>query len=134
VRQPARFYFDHNMHKSAAGLMRSRGHEATSALELGTDTAKDDAHLLIAVRRAAILVTHNRKDFELLSDAWKRWTQAWQLDRPHNGVLVLPQPMVPPQIVDLLERFVTEDLLARNQFYEWKPSHGWTRRSEPPNF
>ena len=63
------------------------GHTATTPSELGTERAGDADHLLEATQQRRILVTHNRKDFLLLHNAWHTWAMAV----PHAGILVLPQ-------------------------------------------
>jgi Domain of unknown function (DUF5615) len=86
----ARFYLDHDVSLRLALLLRAAGHDTTTAQEAGLSHASDDAQLLAAAQQQRILVTHNRKDYVLLHDAWRRWPVAWgTLAPPHAGILVL---------------------------------------------
>jgi len=76
------FLIDHNINQDLADLLRAKGHSVETALGRGLARVGDEALLLHAATHGEILVTHNIKDFELLHDAWRRWTAAWGLDQP----------------------------------------------------
>jgi len=73
----AKLLLDHNVRALVADLLRAGGHDAATAQELGYTRIGDDDLLLRAAERGLTVVTQNVADFELLHDAWRRWTQAW---------------------------------------------------------
>ena len=74
----ADFYLDNDVSLRLAPLLRSVGHRVTTTRELGLSAASDDAQLLTAARNGWILITHNRRDFMMLHDAWRTWPRvAW---------------------------------------------------------
>ncbi len=86
----AAFHLDHNVSAILAPLLLSGGHIATTAREMGMETARDERILLTAANCALIVVTHNVKDFRLLPDAWLRWSRAWRVEPIHAGILLIP--------------------------------------------
>ena len=90
----ASLYLDHNISLRLALPLRAAGHDVVTARDLGLTRLTDDAKLLSAVRVGRVLVTHNRRDFTLLHDAWLIWPAAFGLALPpHPGILVLdPAP------------------------------------------
>ncbi len=124
----ADFYLDHNVAMSVAPELRSRGHTARTAHDMGLASAKDDEQILVAAQNGWTLITHNRKDFALLHDAWQRWTRTWQVHERHAGILLVPQTWVAGEIAREIELFVQTAQPLMNQLYEWRPSSGWVRR------
>lgn len=124
------FYLDNDVSLGLVPLLEHRGHTTQTARDLGLTTAGDDAQLLEAVQRQAILLTYNRKDFELLHDAWRTWAPALGLEMPpHPGILALAHAPVLEQIeaVDALSRGETIEALV-NQMLFWSHGAGWRRR------
>jgi hypothetical protein len=70
------------------------------------------------------LVTHNRKDFELLHAAWIRWSGAWQTTAQHVGILILPQAWSVERAVLELSS-ATTSLVLPNHLYRYLPASGW---------
>lgn len=122
------FYLDHNVARGVAPELRSRGHTARTASDIGLDAAGDDEHLIVAAQNGWTLITHNRKDFALLHDAWQRWTNVWQVPERHAGILLVPQTWPADQIAREIDLFVQTPQLLTNQLYEWRSSRGWVRR------
>lgn len=122
----ADFYFDHNISVEIARLLRVSGHTALTADEIGLRAAKDDEHFLVAAERDLIPVTHNRKDFELLHDAWRRWSAAWGVAPLHAGVLIVAQlnPTWVPRIAQAMATFIETDPPLANMLYTWSPAKG----------
>lgn len=83
----ARFYLDNDVAAKVAVLLRARGHDAISARDLKREDASDDEQFFIASELERVFITHNEKDFILLYDAWKRWSAAWQISKPHPGAV-----------------------------------------------
>lgn len=123
-------YLDNDVSFALASLLGAAGHAVATARGLGLAAATDDAHLLVAVRSAHLLVTHNRRDFVLLHDAWRRWPTAFGLALPeHPGILVLDHALP-----DTLFRAIVVPLAAtpadvlHNELFSWRRSTGWHRR------
>lgn len=123
----ASFYTDHNVDIELAVLLRAAGHEARTTRDRSRETAKDGAQLLLTAARGWTLITQNRKDFELLHDAWRIWTAAWSVDWRHAGILVLPQPRPAEECMVLLSAFLAEGRPLTNEHYLWRPATGWRR-------
>jgi len=85
----ASFDTDHDVALQVAVLLREHGHMALTARAIGLERAGDHEHLLTAAQRGWILVTHNRQDFFLLHDAWRRWFQVLNVSVVHAGILNL---------------------------------------------
>src|SRR5262249_23680731 len=89
------------------------------------DRATDDEHLLIAARRRWVLVTHNRDDFVLLHNAWRRWP----VPMPHAGILAIPQA---PECTSAAAAQAISDFVApspswANELFRWRVRQGWDR-------
>jgi hypothetical protein len=123
----ASFYTDHDVALQLAMLLRQHGHMAFTARDIGLERAGDHEHLLTAAQRGWILVTHNRQDFFLLHDAWRRWFPVFNVSAVHAGILVLPHGL-PSQTVQRLEDFLLSGLPLSNELYVWRPMSGWTHR------
>lgn len=123
----ADFYFDHNIAVEIAHVIRSSEHTATTAGEIGLASATDDEHLVIAAKRGAVLIMHNRKDFILLHDAWRRWSAEWNVTRRHAGILVVAQlnPTWISRTATEVVTLVETDLSLANMLYIWRPAAGW---------
>lgn len=125
-----RFYLDNDVSLGLVPLLKERGHTLETARGLGHSAAGDDAQLLIAVQRQATLVTYNRRDFELLHDAWRTWPTAFSLDfPPHSGILTLAHAPVAEQMTAIDELLNVETFgRLRNELFSWRHGRGWQRR------
>ncbi|MPZ13636.1 MAG: hypothetical protein GEU73_04305 [Chloroflexi bacterium] len=88
--------------------------------------APDDAILLVASMRGAILITHNERDFRLLYGAWQRWPREWGTNPApqHAGILLMkqePAPILASAILDLLK----DRASFTNAMYQWTLANGW---------
>ena len=123
----ASFYFDNDVSLRLASMLGVAGHDTTVALELGLAKATDEIQLLTASQRRQILLTHNRKDYLLLRDAWIHWPYAFGVVfPPHDGILVLDQrPDSEPAaaIGELFDRNRPE--ATTNSLYWWRYRVGW---------
>lgn len=84
--------------------------------------------LLHAADHDLIVVTHNRRDFELLHFAWTRWGLVWTVQPNHSGILVLPQQWPVARAVHELTS-AANDLDLRNNLFRFDHEHGWYVRS-----
>ncbi len=62
----ARFHLDHNVSQQLARILRTQGHDVTTARDLRLERASDGLHFLTAAGRGAVLLMHNERDFLLL--------------------------------------------------------------------
>lgn len=85
----ASFYLDHNISRLVAYYLQQLGHQAMTARELGMARAQDGEVLLAAAADDATVVTHNTRDFQMLHDAWIRWSRAWNVSALRPGILAL---------------------------------------------
>ena len=125
----ADLYADHNIALPLVRLLRNRHHAVIAARDIGLDHARDDLHLLTAAERGWVLVTHDKADFELLHDAWRRWSQAWQVGRQHAGILVVPH-WAPGQMAQEIDAFLQSGPPLANALYrrQSRPDGQWVLR------
>lgn len=126
----AALYIDHNVSRETSARLRQSGHTVLETRERGAVRATDDEQLLIAASENWVLITHNRKDFELLHDAWRRWSAAWKIAPTHAGILVLPQeaPWTPAILATEIESFLLSGVALNTELYQLKTSGTWERR------
>lgn len=77
-----RLYLDEDVTPVLARILRERGVDVTSALELGHIEWDDEAHLEFAVSEGRTLLTYNIRDFVQLHKKWQSECKA------HNGIIV----------------------------------------------
>lgn len=109
----AEFLLDADVAPQLAPLLRAKGHFARTTNGASRYDASDDQQLLLATDLACIPITHDKKDYFVLSHLWHSLSVRWgTLPEPHAGVLVLPQPnsfAYPPSVWEI------ETLLASRQ-------------------
>ena len=126
----AALYTDENMALALEGLLRDYGHVVTSTFGEGRSGAPDPHQLLFAAERGWTLITHNRRDYRLLHDAWHLWSYAWSVSRRHAGILVLEQVIAQPvaELAALIHALGEDPATSLvNALYDWKPTTGWRR-------
>jgi hypothetical protein len=126
----ADFHLDSDVSLLLAPLLRSAGHTVVAARDLGLAAATDDAQFVAAVHPGRILVTHNRRDFTLLHDAWRTWPAAFGLALPpHPGILALDHGPPSPLLGVIDELLVATSPASRlNEMFWWRTHGGWNRR------
>lgn len=88
----ARLYLDANIALGVVPILAGAGHTVESARDVGLKDAADYLQMLAAWERDAVLVTHNRKHFVELHEAWYEWPRRWGLSGPdHRGIIVPDQ-------------------------------------------
>jgi len=126
----AALFTDENMALALELALRDLGHLMFSTYDEGRAGAPDPHQLLYAAERGWVLITHNRRDFRLLHDAWLLWSRSWGVRPTHAGILVLEQ--VPGMPIEDLGRLV-HDLVTdpkrslATALYNWRPATGWVR-------
>lgn len=103
-----------------APLLVSEGHATHTTRDEQRKSAGDDEQLIYAAQQRWILVTHNKRDFRLLHDAWRRW----RCQSPHAGILLLEH--APPEtLATALADFCRAHDQLGGELWEWSPTHGW---------
>ena len=121
----ADFYTDHNVAVRVAQELTTRRHTARTARDLNLEAAGDEEHLWTAAANSWILVTHNRKDFELLHAAWALWTQGWSITHNHAGILCCPSTWPAAVIAQELANFLVGGYNLPGMMYTWRQQGGW---------
>ncbi len=101
------------------------GHEADTARSLGWERASDAKHIQVAAENGWILVTHDRKNFEALQDAWLLW-QPTAPGHPHRGIFCC-QALPADELAVAINGLVGAGTTVENEMYEWRRGSGWTR-------
>jgi len=118
----ADFHIDNDVPVAIAQALMARGHTAYTARDLGLMSAPDPVHLQDAAANRRILVTHNKRDFRLLHQAWITWFPS----RQHGGILVIKQKaLLAPEMAQAIDAFVAIGGPLANRAYEWKPGGRW---------
>lgn len=120
----AAFFLDHNVSTHLLQSLQRAGHIAIAVRNRFDPRATDEFILLHAAEHRWILVTHNRKDFELLHRAWNRWNTAWGTAEHHAGILILPQGSTIAQSVRILSE-AAANLPLPNNLYRYIPERAW---------
>ncbi len=123
----AAFYLDHDVSLGLAQLLRAAGHACTTAQDERLSQATDEVQLLTAAQQGQVFLTHNRKDYILLNDAWSRWPRAWGVQvPPHSGILVLdhrPELELAAAVAAFLA--ATPPAPLANSLVWWRYRLGW---------
>ncbi|HET8628087.1 MAG TPA: DUF5615 family PIN-like protein [Thermomicrobiales bacterium] len=130
----ARFHLDHNISMALTALLRTAGHDAVTAVDLGLQGASDGVHLAEAAEAGRILVTHNCDDLILLHRACHRWSRRWGVYRPHAGILVIPQaPHLQPARAAVEVELVARQapIIGELNTFDWHVGTGWRRAPSP---
>jgi hypothetical protein len=77
-----KLYFDEDVAPIVYKSLRARGFDCESALELGRRQIADEDHLQYAIERGRILISHNREDYIVISERWRK------LKRAHCGMVL----------------------------------------------
>ncbi len=123
--------FDQNVSHVTAKLLRESGYAVTTADDAELAAATDERHLLFAAQQQWLLVTHNRKDFQLLHDAWVLWSRAWGITPEHPGILVPTDRWPPERAWREIAAFLAGETILTNTLHAWKASADWQRRPAP---
>jgi len=125
----ARFYLDEDIPLALADLLRVNGHTVTTTRDERRLGSLDPEQLLFAANGGLTLVTHNRKDFARLHEAWLIWARDWGVARSHAGIIVLGRARgkSPAEYAALVRDLLTDSQLSLpDTFHRWHPEQGWT--------
>jgi predicted nuclease of predicted toxin-antitoxin system len=78
----ARLYLDEDVSARTAEMISARGFDVLSTVKAGRISAPDRDQLDFAANQSRVLVTHNRRDFELLIRGY------FTSGLPHAGVII----------------------------------------------
>ena len=118
-----RLYVDADITPKLAHALRSRGHDAISAHEVGNAEVSDAEHMAFAASQGRTLLTCNAQDFTpLFEDYWFAGTE-------HSGVVVSEQL----ELGEMLRRVTAflDTLTADEMRNNWKNLGEFTERSRP---
>jgi len=124
------FFLDEDVCARLADSLRDMGYTVTDTHDERREGIRDPRQLLFAAERNLTVITHNRRDFLLLHDAWLTWTHEWQVNRRHSGILVLDQ--LPPSDLPIAARAIhahatnLDDASPGNTLYSWTRAAGWS--------
>ncbi|MDQ6831837.1 MAG: DUF5615 family PIN-like protein [Chloroflexota bacterium] len=124
------FYFDEDIPLALADLLRVDEHTVSTTRDEHQLGSSDPAQLLFAANDGLTLVTHNRKDFARLHEAWLIWARGWGIVRSHGGIIVLGrvQGKSPTEYAALLRgRLADAPVPLADTFHRWHPEIGWTQ-------
>jgi hypothetical protein len=122
-------YLDENVSGQLDHALRASGYDVWMTDRLGRKGASDVDQLSFASANRWIVVTYDVRHFELLHEAWHRWSHDWGVadSALHAGILLLPDPGFFP-IVDaaravdaLLQIYPAID----NRLFVLTPRSGW---------
>ncbi len=122
-------YGDHNFARPAVEFLRGFGYDVVASREIAYERAFDDEQLIFAARHGRVLLTHNGDDFDLLHDAWRRWSLEWGVQRSHAGILVLPQEWTHERKAREIDHFLRSGPALANQLFRWRIGTGWEMRA-----
>jgi len=119
-------YIDTDVAKDVARLLAGAGYDVVRGADLGLGHAADSVHLLEAARQGRVLVSHNVNDFQLLHEAWQRWSTAWGAPKQHPGIL-LPTHANPHDVFRQVDTIIASQWPLVNELYRWRDRGGWVR-------
>lgn len=114
------FYCDENVNPKVAVLLSRVGHSVRTTPDERRNGAWDPDQLRYATDQGRILITHNRRDFRTLHDAWSQWFPRWREAQPHGGIFILDHGPLPAVIAAAILAFLAiapPSLAGRT--YDW---------------
>jgi len=84
-------YLDENVSGHVIPALGDLGHDAVSTSQLGNKGATDPTQLLAAKRLGRVLITHNTRDFRLLHETLRLWSEEWGVPdaERHAGIIAI---------------------------------------------
>jgi hypothetical protein len=130
-----RIALDEGVSHPLASLLRSHGYDADSATELGRLGLTDVQVLVQAVLHGQVRVTHNKKDFRMLHEAWITWRRRWTAEvvqaigvqvtlSGHAGILLVPQ-LPNLNLARIIEPFADANASLPDRLFAWNAAKGW---------
>jgi hypothetical protein len=100
-------YFDEDVSVLVAALIRARGFAVTTTVEAGNLGASDTEQLAHAVTRQQTFLTHNRADFERLTQEY------FAAGRTHYGIIIAvrrPARELAMRLLDVLNQVTADEM------------------------
>ncbi len=133
-----RFALDENVSRDVALVLRAEDHKIESAVELGRLRLSDVQVLVRAAESDQVLVTHNRRDFVALHEAWMTWRARWELEveravgapvsLSHHGGIALVPGLSSRELAVALRQFDGLHGALDDRLFEWSREQGWRER------
>ena len=101
-------YFDEDVDVLVAHLLRGRGFDATTTMDVGRVGTSDEQQLIYAAANEMAVLTHNRWDFEVLA------TQFYETGRSHAGIFIAtrhPPQRIVERLLILLDDITAEEMV-----------------------
>lgn len=105
-----KLYLNHDVHKSAADILRREGFDVVATGEVGLGTATDEEQLEFATKERRALVSFNVRDYPSIHVEWSA------KGKEHWGVILsrqLPLRETLQRLRALLGGFAAEDLKSQ---------------------
>ena len=127
----AAIYTDNDVSLRTAELLEAMGHEIFTTRARGRSSASDAEQWTISAINNWIFVTHNRKDYVLLQDAWERWSTLWEIRPTYSGVLIIPQAWLAERASREVDRCILARSDVANNVLEADSDGTWARWVRP---
>lgn len=122
----ATLYLDEDVSHHIGALLEIAGHTIYTTYQQRRVETWDGDQLLYAAANGWTIVSHNRRDFELLHDAWLRWTDAWNVSNHHPGILIISQRISHHDNAAVIESLLSVGPNRENQMLGYDVvSHAW---------
>jgi len=116
----ASFYCDEDIRVEVADFLIQTGHRAWTTVGERRLGAWDSDQLRYASDYGWTLITHNRRDFHTLHDAWSQWSPFWREQRSHGGMLILDQGYPAQITIAAIQTLLTTPPLSlAGHTYDW---------------
>lgn len=124
-----RFYIDEDVHEQLAEQLSAIGHDTVNARQAGNRGRRDPWQFAFATLHRRTLVTANRRDFDLLHEAWIVWSDLAiaTATGPHPGILVVPNgsELGLERLARIVDEFAQSGTAPDNRLFRWHPKRGW---------
>lgn len=135
-----RFVFDENVSRPVALALRAEGHDVEAAADVDRLRLSDVQVLVRAAESGQALVTHNKRDFAALHEAWMHWRARWEAEAErmlgvqvrfsrHSGIPLVPGLSIDELVVALRELDGQHGTLD-DRLFEFSRSLGWRERPQ----
>lgn len=126
-----RCFLDNDFPFGAGGELQRLGHNVEPARSTNRERCNDEDQLLYAATEGRILITHNRRDFLLLHDAWQRWSRAWDVQPLHAGILVLRQGLTYQEYAARIDSYLSDAGSVTNALHFCDSAGHWSQHPGP---
>jgi len=99
-----RLYLDEDVRPMLAEILRMRGYDAVSCIEMGRTGATDEEQMIAAIREKRAILTHNIRDFVKLHT---------KFEKEHFGIVLsdqVPIKILLRRVLRLLSTMSQEDI------------------------